>query len=157
MAEIPYRLSADLNNLFHINRIFAALAGTEGDRMKGNPLSIVDPQDGKHNVGQIKIFRNFVNIAGQRLTAHEPVGSVGIGNIQMEDQAQDKTQSLCHENARQAVLTMVPVSNLDAVLPSPSPEGGKFRSQCLAVRVRLKDVICAALEGIPVAVENGGA
>ena len=64
------------------------MTGFEGDFNEFNFLFVMDEVCCKHNVGDVEIFREFVDIFGYQAGFHQAVRCIGVGNFYTEDHSQ---------------------------------------------------------------------
>ena len=124
-------LPANFHNLLHINGISSALSGFEGDVYELYFFFVVDKVCSKHNVWNIEIFWEFVDIFGYQAGFHQAVRRIGVGNFYTEDHSQQKAYNILYEFSGFSVATYSAATDY-CIIPTPLvPKWLEF------VRVRL--------------------
>lgn len=132
------------------------MAGFEGDGEEGRFFFVVYEVGGEHDVGEVVVFGEAVDVFVYQVCAHQAEGGVGIRDFYSEDQAEEKADCVFYEFSGFSVTADFAVSDDGIVGVSFFPEGFKFVGVGLAVGVGLEDIVSLVFNGVAVTVENCG-
>ena len=143
------------DDIFDIDRVLSGHSRTEGDIVKDDIFLILGEVCRQHHIRQIEIRRHFRQIFLKQRTLHQPKWSIGIRHFDTENDPQKKQQYLLHDLAAESVLPIGPGADDGIIFFAKLPERLEFEGVCLAIGIRLEDVICSMLDCITVAVNQG--
>lgn len=132
------------------------MAGFEGDGEEGYFFFVVYEVGGEHDIGEVVVFGEAVDVFVYQVCAHQAEGGVGIRDFYSEDQAEEKADCVFYEFSGFSVTADFAVSDDGIVGVSFFPEGFKFVGVGLAVGVGLEDIVSLVFNGVAVTVENCG-
>ena len=95
----------------------------EGDVYELYFFFVVDKVCSKHNVGNVEVFREFVDIFGYQAGFHQAVRRIGVGNFYTEDHSQQKAYNILYEFSGFSVATY---SAANRLLHHTGPSGSKM-------------------------------
>ena len=154
--EVLYCLPADLGDLFQVDGVGSGSSGFEGDGEEGYFFFVVYEVGGEHDVGEVVVFGEAVDVFFYQVCAHQAEGGVGIRDFYSEDQAEEKADCVFYEFSGFSVTADFAVSDDGIVGVSFFPEGFKFVGVGLTVGVGLEDIVSSVFNGVAVTVENCG-
>ena len=134
----------------------SGLAGFEGDGEEGYFFFVVYEVGGEHDVGEVVVFGEAVDVFVYQVCVHQAEGGVGIRDFYSEDQAKEKADCVFYEFSGFSVTADFAVSDDGIVGVSFFPEGFKFVGVGLTVGIGLEDIVSSVFNGVAVTVENGG-
>lgn len=132
------------------------MAGFEGDGEEGYFFFVVYEVGGEHDIGEVVVFGEAVDVFVYQVCAHQAEGGVGIRDFYSEDQAEEKADCVFYEFSGFSVTADFAVSDDGIVGVSFFPEGFKFVGVGLTVGVGLEDIVSLVFNGVAVTVENCG-
>ena len=132
------------------------MAGFEGDGEEGYFFFVVYEVGGEHDVGEVVVFGEAVDVFVYQVCVHQAEGGVGIRDFYSEDQAEENADCVFYEFSGFSVASDFAVPDDGIVGVSFFPEGFKFVGVGLAVGVGLEDIVSLVFNGVAVTVENGG-
>lgn len=132
------------------------MAGFEGDGEEGYFFFVVYEVGGEHDIGEVVVFGEAVDVFVYQVCAHQAEGGIGIRDFYSEDQAKEKADCVFYEFSGFSVTADFAVSDDGIVGVSFFPEGFKFVGVGLTVGVGLEDIVSLVFNGVAVTVENCG-
>ncbi len=108
----------------------------------------IDKVGGQHDVWQVEIRRQFVDILFHYVSFHQSKRSVGVFHFYAKDQAQKETDSVFHKFPVFAIAAYCAVANHSVVLRAHVPESAELVGVSLAVGVGLEDVVRLVFNGV---------
>lgn len=132
------------------------MAGFEGDGEEGYFFFVVYEVGGEHDIGEVVVFGEVVDVFVYQVCAHQAEGGIGIRDFYSEDQAKEKADCVFYEFSGFSVTADFAVSDDGIVGVSFFPEGFKFVGVGLTVGVGLEDIVSLVFNGVAVTVENCG-
>ena len=132
------------------------MAGFEGDGEEGCFFFVVYEVGGEHDVGEVVVFGEAMDVFVYQVCAHQAEGGIGIRDFYSEDQAKEKADCVFYEFSGFSVTADFAVSDDGIVGVSFFPEGFKFVGVGLTVGVGLEDIVSLVFNGVAVTVENCG-
>ena len=111
LTEVFDGLPADADDAVEVNGIRAALARTEGDGQEEHVFFCIHHKYRQHDIGKVKIRRNFGNVSSECVVLHQTVRRICIRDLDVENHAEYQLQHFRYEYAGEAVLAVVAVSD----------------------------------------------